>query len=232
MFVPASVSSYVFGRGSSVLPPLFDALETVGSDLSQFKCPKCGCHDRERHLFLYLSTTGIIERFNNAHILHFAPEEHLIPIIKAVNPIRYIRCDLFPKCPDDEKIDIMNIPYQNESFDILIANHLLEHVLDYETALREIHRVLKKGGLAILQTPFSRKLNNTMYDAGVNDDFSRSQLYGQNDHIRLFGSDIFRIIEEFGFISKVVSHKDVLFNIDANIYGVNQNEPFSLFQCK
>lgn len=230
MFIPGCIPAYVIGHGFSFMPPLMEALDVVGSDLAQFNCPKCGSHDRERHLLLYFNKTGVIDTFNDAHVLHFAPEINIVPAIRAKNPARYVRCDLYPRTPDEQKIDMLDIPYQDESFDIVIANHILEHVPDVIVALRELHRVLKKGGLAILQTPFSRKLINTLHDPGINDDFSRSQAYGQDDHVRLFGSDIFKKIEIIGFKSKVVCHDDVLPDVDAKIFGVNKKEPFFLFE--
>jgi SAM-dependent methyltransferase len=216
--------------GQKGLPPLMIALEGIGSDVVHFECPWCGCHDRERHLLMYMRATGLFESLSNKTVLHFAPERRLSPLIAAQKPLRYIRCDLHPQTPDIEKIDISAIPSPAESFDLVIANHVLEHVADDQAALAEIHRVLKPGGYAILQTPYSAKLHHTWSDLGIDTDMARLQAYGQEDHVRLFGRDIFERFTASGLGSCVSTHDQLLQEYDARKYGVNAKEPFFLFQ--
>ena len=204
----------------------------IGSDVKQFSCPRCSCHDRERHLVLYLKELAIFDKIKGASILHFAPEDHLPKIIQECLPAQYVRCDLYPKSSEVEKIDMLDIPYKSESFDFVIANHVLEHVADDLTALTELHRVMKVGGLAILQTPYSSKIASTISDPGVDSDLARLQLYGQKDHVRLYGRDIFNRIESVGFDAEIAWHQDVLNYIDARFFGVNAAEPLFLFRRK
>lgn len=215
---------------SKKLPPLMRALDAVGSDIDNFSCPKCNCHDRERHLFLYLKHLNILKKFQSARILHFAPEEHLSKVIRDQEPLLYVRADLFPTMEDIQCVDMMNMPFESESFDFVIANHVLEHVDDFHKGLSEINRVLKKGGYAILQTPYSRKLHGTFSDKGIDDDLSRLHAYGQQDHVRLFGSNIFDEISSSGLINHVNYHEELLRDISAGKYGVNSDEPLFLFQ--
>ena len=98
-------------------------------------------------------------------------------------------------------MDILDMPLESESFDFVIANHVLEHVSDDLKALTEIRRVLRVGGYAILQTPYSSKLHHTWQDPGIADDAARLQAYGQEDHVRLFGRDIFARITSAGLAS-------------------------------
>ena len=210
--------------------PLMVALDTVGSDVSNFGCPNCGCHDRERHLVLYLNEMKLLDRFRDAEILHFAPERWISKLVMEKNPGRYIRGDLYPTSDEIETIDMLAIQYPSESFDFVIANHVLEHVDDDLLALSEIRRVLKVGGFAILQTPFSPKLAETFSDPGIQSDFERLQAYGQEDHVRLYGSDIVARMESVGLKSRVVSHDEKLGNIDSRKFGVNVKEPFFLFE--
>ncbi len=218
-------------RGGSLRrPPLMVALDVIGSDVDNFSCPKCGCHDRERHLFLYLRRMGILERFHGGSILHFAPEPWLRVLIERQNPAIYIRADYSPAAFDIQKIDMLSIPYAAGSFDFVIANHVLEHVSGAEAALSEVQRVLKVGGLAILQTPYSPKLVKTFSDPGIDTTQARRQAYGQEDHVRLFGMDIFTMIESVGFSSRVVRHNEVLNDFDARRFGTNADEPFFLFE--
>jgi SAM-dependent methyltransferase len=112
----------------------------------------------------------------------------------------------------------------------VIANHVLEHVSDDRQALGEISRVLKPGGFAILQTPFSAKLHQTWEDKGVDTEEARFEAYGQEDHLRLYGRDVFQRICEAGFESCVVDHQTILTDKDPGVFGVNLLEPFFLFR--
>lgn len=206
------------------------ALNTIGSNVINFGCPNCGCHDRERHLLLYLKAVGLLEKFEGAAILHFAPEFRLSEIIEAKVPGRYVKGDLYPTSANIEMIDMLAIDYPSQSFDFVIANHVLEHVDDDLLALSELRRVLKAGGHAILQTPFSSKLKLTFSDPGIDNKLARYQAYGQEDHVRLYGSDIFSRIESAGFRSLVVTHEEELADIDPLKFGVNEMEPLFLFE--
>ena len=180
-----------FGGGSKSVPAFVRAINLTGSDLDNFECPWCGATDRERHLLMYMQACGLIDSLSGKEILHFAPEARIASIVAAQNPERYVKADLHPTRKDIERVDMLEIPYPDESFDLVIANHVLEHVSDDLRALRELRRVLKVGGFVILQTPFSTVLHTTWSDRGIDDDESRLQAYGQEDHVRLFGKDIF-----------------------------------------
>jgi hypothetical protein len=217
--------------GSKGLPPAMAALGIVGSDVDHFECPRCGAHDRLRHLFLYLDRAGIFARMSGARILHGAPEIALTTRIQAQAPSHYVKCDLFPSRPGIERVDLTAMPFDDGAFDVVIANHMLEHVGDLPAALREIGRVLAPGGVAILQTPYVPMLEATLDDAGVQSAEARLQLYGQEDHVRLFGRDIFHTFARHsGLVSKVATHDDLLPDIDAHRYAVNRREPLFLFE--
>ena len=223
-------ASFIPYKGWKNVPVLMTALDVVGSDAKQFTCPKCYSHDRERHLFLYFQKLGLISKLHKSDILHFAPEPEFGKIIGAQQPRRYVKCDLFPNALDIEKVDITNIPFDSNSFDFVFANHVMEHVGEDIKALSELFRILKKGGLAILQTPYSKKLMSTWSDPGINNDFAKLNAYGQEDHVRLYGSDIFDRFQSTGFVSRVCFHNKVLQEIDAVRFGVNIQEPFFLFE--
>ncbi len=216
--------------GWKTAPKMMSALNVVGSDLDNFSCPVCFSHDRERHLWYYLNESKLLDSMTNSKILHFAPERHLSLHIAAKRPSCYIKADLFPAHTDVQKIDILKIPFPNQEFDFLIANHVLEHVSNLKLALSEIHRVLKPDGWAILQTPYASSLQRSWEDSGVQTANQRWIAYGQADHVRLFGQDIFEIIENAGFISHVKTHASILTKIDASECGVNLMEPFMLFK--
>lgn len=219
-----------YRSGSRGRPALSAVLQVVGSDPDNFECPRCGCHDRERHLYMYMETYGILRGLAGMRILHFAPERMLSRKLVAANPREYTRCDLFPKDPDTRKVNVEDMPFPDGSFDLVIANHILEHVDNVERALAEIRRVLVREGRAILQTPFSPVLQATWCDPGITSPEARLQAYGQEDHVRLFGRDIFDRFESCGLVSHVAGHAEILPDIDAKRYGVNVREPFFLFQ--
>jgi SAM-dependent methyltransferase len=205
-------------------------LDVVGSDVDHFECPRCGSHDRERHLLMYLEASGLLSGMKGKAVLHFAPEKRLSEVIAAAGAVRYLRCDLYPRHPGVQRIDMLNMELESHSFDLLIANHVMEHVADDRQALAEICRVLKRGGYAILQTPYSNKLHQTWQDDGIANENDRLVAYGQEDHVRLYGRDIFDRFEAFGLISRVTGHFELLPNTDARKLGVNTTEPFMLFQ--
>lgn len=206
------------------------ALESIGSDVEHFECPRCGSHDRERHLFLYLKASKLLEKMRGRSILHFAPERNLSKMLGNLSGQGYVSCDLFPKDDRVLRVNMEDIQFESEVFDFVIANHVLEHVGDLQKALSELFRVTAKGGYAILQTPFAKKLRSSWCDAGIDTPDARLHSYGQEDHVRLFGSDIFDIIQDSGFKSSVRQHDDLLDHVDSERLGVNPKEPFFLFK--
>lgn len=207
-----------------------EALATVGSDVRNFECPRCGAHDRERHLLMYLQASGCMDMLSCLRVLHFAPEVHLSRHIAEMMPTTYVKCDLCPVGPGIEHVDIEMMPYDDDTFDLLIASHVLEHVEDDRRAIAEIHRVLSPGGSAILQTPFSPVLHETWCDPGIESGAARCEAYGQEDHVRLFGRDIIERFSVTGLEPQVRSHTELLPGIDPDLAGVNADEPFLWFR--
>lgn len=219
-----------YRRGRRDVPHLIRVLDIVGSDVDHFECPRCGAHDRERHLLLFLKASSLFENLAGASILHFAPEKRLSRIIAEQRPGLHVRCDLYPTASDMQRVDIQCMPFGDNSIDLLLANHVLEHVDAPDMALAEIYRVLKPGGHAILQTPYSQKLRSTWEDAGIDTPQARLQAYGQEDHMRLFGRDIFDRYAKSGLLPLVQTHQELLPSCDSILHGVNEFEPFFLFR--
>lgn len=219
-----------YRQGASGVAPLMLALDMVGSDVDHFECPRCGAHDRERHLLLYLKASGFWDKLHQWSVLHFAPEKRLSQRIAGQRPMQHVRCDLYPASADIMRVDMQSMPFEAETFDLLLANHVLEHVDALDLALSEIHRVLKHGGYAVLQTPFCPSLNSTWEDGGIATPQARLQAFGQEDHVRLFGRDIFERIARTGLEPCIQSHQKLLANCDAAAFGVNPKEPFFLFR--
>jgi len=220
-FLPFSATQKVFTK----------ELQIIGSDIKNFWCPNCGCHDRERHLWLYINK---LEMFNAIKkedtILYFAPEKVLYKkfIQKSEN---IIAADTNPNIYKETaanamNVDIQNIPFTDNSFNIVIANHVLEHIPDYKKAIQEIKRVLKPGGYAILQTPYSPVIYENFEDPFINTDELRTKYYGQHDHVRIFGQRLFDDFLDVGFTVYRLGHEEVLQENDSTKYGVNEREEF------
>jgi SAM-dependent methyltransferase len=178
---------------------------------------------------MFFDQLGLWSSFQDANILHFAPEPHLADRIAAQHPKLYIKADLHPAMPDIHSIDVTDIHYDDNSFDVIVCNHVLEHLSNDTKGMSELYRVLRPGGWAVLQTPYSRLLQNTFCDPAIQTNQLRKRLYGQEDHVRLYGADLLSKLAQAGFDPCVKAHGDVLAGIDANIDGVNPREDLLLF---
>ncbi|WP_083830986.1 class I SAM-dependent methyltransferase, partial [Herbaspirillum lusitanum] len=204
-------------------------VETVGSTLQNYLCPSCGCNDRDRHLWLYLTHTKILENAGSKRILHIAPEAALEPLIFRLHPREYVTGDLFPKIAHHRKINAEQLDFPDGYFDLIICNHVLEHVSRPETAIAEFSRCLAPGGHLIAQTPYSPVLCKTFELTKPISEAFATQYFGQNDHVRLFGADILDYFRNSGLAGDLYPHTTVLGEIDADTYGCNGREPFFLF---
>lgn len=161
------------------------------------KCPGCGSLERHRVLWLFLEReTDLLER--PGALLHIAPEYALLRRLSGVGGLRYVSGDLDSALASHE-LDVMELPFGAASFDFLICNHVLEHVEDDRRALAELYRVLKPGGWAILMCPVDRRRARTLEDPAVRTPKDRHRVFGQSDHLRLYGRDYVERLAEAGF---------------------------------
>jgi SAM-dependent methyltransferase len=176
-----------------------------------------------------MSRTGLLDDIPGQRILHIAPEARLEPRIAALKPAEYIRGDLFPKVPEHRKINIEALDFPDGYFDLIICNHVLEHVDHPETALAEFSRCLSPQGRLIAQTPYSPIMKNTLETTKPVSTAFKVRYYGQDDHVRLFGADIVDYFRAAGLHGELYPHESLLRDIDPDRYGVNGKEPFFLF---
>lgn len=214
-----------YRNGWKGIPKLHRKLNIIGSDPENFRCMYCNVHDRERHLFMFFDKINFWEKFKNNVVLHFAPEKMLASGVEKCLPSKYIKADLFPKDQSIQSIDVTKIPFENETVDVILCNHVLEHVPDYKRAMSEFYRVLKKDGIAILQTPFSTRLIYNFEVKDVNTNADRNFFYRQYDHVRIFSEDVFlNDLRSSGFTLNIIKNSELFNDSICSYYGVNRKE--------
>lgn len=168
------------------------------TSLDTYTCNNCGASDRERLYALWIDqqiTKGFFPK--NTRVIHFAPEAALSKKLKGTGLFDYRTADLLMEHAD-YKVDMMNVPFEDNSYDFFICSHVLEHVDSDDQAIRELYRITKPGGSGILMAPIIVGLEKTVEDPGVKDEAGRWRLYGQNDHVRLYAHD--------DYVNKIRSH--------------------------
>jgi len=166
-------------------------------------CPGTFSLERHRLLWLYLKKETNFFNSNNK-ILHFAPEQCFHKFFKSFFK-NYTTTDLNSPIVDI-KADICNLPFNDNSFDYILCNHVLEHIYDDDKAMKEIFRVLNKNGIAILQVPIDIKSDLTHEGRDVDDKELRNKLFGQYDHLRMYGLDYFKKLKKVGFNVKNIDY--------------------------
>lgn len=157
------------------------------------RCPQCGSLERHRLLKLWIDAN--LGELKSKRVLHFAPEHAVRNLIKPLASL-YKTADLFR--PADLRIDIEKIELPDDSFDVIVCSHVLEHVNDI-AALREIHRIVAPGGLAMLMTPVVEGWRSTYENRFITTPEGRMVHFGQENHVRFYGADIRARISTAGF---------------------------------
>mgnify|MGYP001806052478 CR=1 FL=1 len=192
-------------------------------------CPRCYSTDRDRLLFAYLNGIGFFE--SKLKLLHIAPEGSLRAYIQQRTKIEYITGDKQTDGYNDyyyergiTNLDLVQLPFEDESFDAIICNHVLEHIIDDHKAMSELFRVLKKNAWAILQVPFSPYLSETYENENIIQPKDREQHFGQFDHVRIYGHDYLERLKAVGF--KVsLTHLSVEKYPEISTFAINPQEP-------
>ena len=169
-------------------PPRWDA-----------RCPHCGSRERHRLLHLWI-TQGGGNRLAGRRILHFAPERTVQRQMRG-NPL-YESADLHQPGVT-HKVDITRVPLPDGSYDVVIANHVLEHIPDDRQAMRELFRLLKPGGIALLSVPINATRRETYEDVAITAPQERQARFGAEDHVRFYGLDFTDRLTEAGFSPSV-----------------------------
>jgi SAM-dependent methyltransferase len=190
-------------------------------------CPRCFSLERHRLLWLYLKNrTGFFT--DRLKVLHVAPEQCFYSRFRKLKNLDYTTADLESPLADF-RLDIQNMPFNDNTYDTVICNHVLEHVPDDRKAMREILRVLKPGGFAILQVPMDMTLEKTHEDPSITDPHEREFHFRQKDHYRLYGRDYNERLKECGFITSGADYAEDLDQQTKSRFRLPENEPLLAF---
>ncbi|CAM1348586.1 class I SAM-dependent methyltransferase [Tenacibaculum insulae] len=155
--------------------------------------------ERHRLLWLYLQNETVFFSSNKKlKVLHIAPEQCFLDIFRKQKNLDYITSDLESPIAD-VKADICDLPFKDNEFDVVFCNHVLEHIPNDTKAMQELYRVLKPGGFGIFQIPQDLSRETTFEDDSITDRKERAEIFGQYDHVRVYGRDYFNKLRSIGF---------------------------------
>jgi predicted SAM-dependent methyltransferase len=178
--------------------------------------------ERHRLLWLYLkSETDFFK--THKKVLHFAPEQAFYSRFRQMKNLDYTTTDLNSPLAD-VKADICNLPFEDNTYDIIFCNHVLEHIPDDTKAIQELYRVLKKGGMGIFQIPQELSRATTFEDDSITDKKERAKIFGQYDHVRIYGKDYFDKLRSVGFKVDEVDYTKTLLKEEITKYCLTKGE--------
>jgi SAM-dependent methyltransferase len=178
----------------------------------------------ERHRLLWLYLKNETNFFSSEKkVLHFAPEQAFYKRFKKMKHLDYVTTDLNSPLAD-VKADICNLPFKNDEFDMILCNHVLEHIPDDTKAMQELYRVMKVGGIGIFQIPQDLSRATTFQDNSITDKKERAKIFGQYDHVRIYGRDYFNKLRSIGFKVEEVNYTSNLLEEDIARYCLAKGE--------
>ena len=184
----------------------------------------------ERHRLLWLYLKNETDFFTTPHkVLHFAPEQAFYKRFRKLKNLDYTTTDLNSPLAD-VKADICNLPFDDNSYDIILCNHVLEHIPDDTKAMQELYRILKPGGWGIFQIPQDLKRETTFEDDTITDKKERAKIFGQYDHVRIYGRDYFDKLRSVGFKVEEVDYTSKLPPEEVEQYRLAKGEIIPLVQ--
>lgn len=177
----------------------------------------------ERHRLLWLYLTNETNFFTSKKkVLHMAPEQCFLSRFKKLNH-EYITADIDSPIAD-VKADIVNLPFNDNSFDVVFCNHVLEHIQDDAKAMKELFRVMKKGGMGVFQVPQDLNRDVTFEDNSITDPKERAKIFGQYDHVRVYGRDYFDKLRSLGFKVEEVNYSQKISSELSRRYRLMEGE--------
>ncbi len=201
------------------------------------RCPNCGSLPRHRLLWHYLHDHTKL--FDGIHwkLLEIAPIKPFFTFFSGLPFILYYPCDLNPEQSHYQgypgkilKADLCNLPFDDDSFDVILCSHVLEHVVNDHMAMAEMYRVMARGGWGIFQSPVFYNLETTLEDPAVTTPEEREKLFGQRDHVRKYGQDYGQRISGAGFHVSEIGYVNTFTPEEIAYFGF---DPFEkIFLCE
>lgn len=219
---------YIFFKGNRFTDPIdgksYREFLPYGYGKQRENALSPGTLSLERHRQMWLFLKNETDFFTKrSKVLHIAPEQEFLRRFKKMPHLDYISADLYSPIVD-VKADILDLPFENESFDVVFCNHVLEHIIDDHKAMSELHRVMRKGGWGIFQVPMKNALQETYEDFTITEPKARQAAFGQYDHVRWYGMDYFKRLESAGFIVDVNFYSKKLSAEEIRRFGLRENE--------
>lgn len=170
-------------------------------------CLNCGSMERHRFLY-YVYQKHIFNKLTERiSVLHTAPEKSIYKLFTDNNQINYVSIDLapsrYPYAKNCKKMNVLDLQFDDNKFDFIISNHVVEHIEDEELFFKELTRVLKSDGKIILTAPYDNNLEKTFEDSSIVTPEDRLKYYGQEDHVRLYGRDINERFKKYGNVDVI-----------------------------
>lgn len=185
-------------------------------------CPYCLSLERHRLMWLYLQyETNFFDA--KLAVLHIAPEQCFHRRFKQLDNINYLTGDLESPIADMH-FDLHDIPLEDNRFDVVLCNHVLEHVEDAMQCMKELNRVMKSGGWGIFQVPQDTSREKTYEDVSITSPEEREKHFWQKDHVRLFGKDYPDWLEKAGFIIEEYKPKEVFTKEQIHRFRIMEKE--------
>jgi SAM-dependent methyltransferase len=182
------------------------------------QCPNCGSGERHRLAWLFFQRQTSLFEVKNEHMLHIAPESCIKTRLMQLTNVTYLTADLNDKSAM-VKMDITNIQYEDNYFDIIYCSHVLEHVAEDKKAMGEFFRVLKnKTGWLCIAVPIEGGV--TQEDAAITSPADRLKFYGDEDHVRVYGLDFKTRLEAAGFNVSRVEPTNILSKEEIILMGI------------
>lgn len=224
----------LFYRGDQYMDPIngksYRTFLPYGYENQRENVLSPGTLSLERHRLLWLYLKEETSFFNQkSKVLHVAPEQCFYKIFRKQNHLDYTTTDLFSPLAD-VKADICDLPFKDNTYDVIFCNHVLEHIDDDKKAMEELYRVLKPGGWGIFQIPQNVEVKHTYEDFSITEPEQKKIHFGQYDHVRVYGLDYFNRLKDIGFNVEQFHVKDHFNPTEISKYALMENEILPICQ--
>lgn len=218
----------LFYRGKKYHDPIdgksYRSFLPYGYEIQRENVLAPGTLSLERHRLLWLYLKNETNFFTAPlKVLHFAPEQAFYKRFRKLKNLDYTTTDLNSPLAD-VKADICKLPFDDNSFDFILCNHVLEHIPNDTKAMQELYRILKPGGMGIFQIPQDLSRTTTFEDNSITDARERAKIFGQYDHVRVYGRDYFDKLRAVGFVVEEIEYAKTYSDTEIEKFRIKKDE--------